>query len=48
MLENNTFRMWMFIGAILVVAVLVGLLVKNYDELIFIIKGFFSYKIQKY
>lgn len=48
LVENNTFRMIMFIGAIIVVGILIRLIVANYDDIKVIIEQFFSYKLQKY
>ncbi len=48
MLEDNTFRMMMFIGAIIIVAGLIGLVVANYDEFVVLLDNFFSIKLQKY
>lgn len=48
MLENNVFRMMMFIGAIIVVAILIHLLTQNYGELKGLVEQFFAFKLQKY
>lgn len=48
MQEANTFRMMMFIGAVLVISVLIGLVTANYDGLVNLFENFFSFKLQKY
>lgn len=48
MLENNVFRMMMFIGAIIVVSIFIHLLIQNYGEIKDIMSQFFAFKLQKY
>ena len=48
MQENNTFRMIMFIGAILVVGLLIHALTQNYDDIKIVIDKYSKFRLQKY
>lgn len=48
LLENNAFRMIMFIGAVIVVGSIIQLITANYEQIKILIEQYFSYKLQKY
>lgn len=48
MLESNVFRMIMFIGAIIVVGILLDQIIGDGKDIIGLLKAFFHARIQKY
>lgn len=48
LLENNTFRMYMFIGGALVLGAAITYILGGFDEINSLIDQFMSYRLQKY
>lgn len=48
MLENNTLRMIMLIGAAIIVGLLIVLLINNFGEIKDLFNKFLAYRLQKY
>ncbi|WMX58525.1 hypothetical protein [Peribacillus sp. R9-11] len=48
MLESNVFRLIMFIGAVIVVGIIISSIIENIDEINTLYDNFFSYRLKKY
>lgn len=48
MLEDNVFRLIMFIGAVIVIGLCITLIMNNLDDITSLFDQFFSYRLQKY
>lgn len=48
MLENNVFRLIMFIGAVVILGIGITMTVEQFPELKGLIESYFSNRVQKY